>query len=635
MAQRTYLDLVDVEFKDLTNHEQTPDRSDIMGIILSYPWGPVEKPILYDKEGFFSQYPESLPADMSPKSQYWDATKTEWVSVFAAHQFDAWLQCKQFFANGGRQVEVLNTLGSKRYVGGFTDNGLTFQGSSDTSLLKGKYFLGLVYPGLPTADHVGFNHIGLQLRVTTPSATSDRCTVEVVAYTGGTADDPSGDIVVESFQGQWYDEGKLQQGQLTHFVHVLKKSKFIRCYNTEDMDFTAIAGSFEEKSGYSGIFVPASYETDPGNSGNVARVSVLFKSTASQGGTTYDASICSMLAQDPTTAAAIKDPNLCNSVADRNASYAYKYLKYFGNIDKTHATIVVGPVSAEFNETNLIAKAFHGVTTVGNAILAYNKVLMNIGEYCMTRMAFVPMYSQVSSGNIIPWVHDELAQAIYGPSAGAETILPKFTNLIQGYEQVTFGGVRYPLDCCGGVAGAYANIAKTVRVNQVASARTYGAYKGRLLNDPEFDDVLDNHDSGIITVYNGAAGPEIFGVHNAGYLEDPNSYFATNNVSRTLTWILRDLFPLILGAIHTDASANPISRSILNDRCNDIVGNYIAEENLLGDSFFDIPNEANSDAKNNKGRLLTCLLACHFIGLVERINFKIVATDSTVTVEIA
>lgn len=708
--QRTYLDLVDVEFLDLTPNEVVPLESDILGVVMPYPWGPVEKPIIYDRASFFAQYPESLPCGMGPRATY---TKNGVSgSVFDAkntHYFDAYLQVKKFFENGGRAVEVLCPQDNKKYVGAFTNDGSTFG-------TEGKYFIGLVYPGIPTNGNLGVDYRTLRLRLT-PSTNIDRFKVELIAYKKAndlynptnTGEEP---MILESFQGQWYNEQKQVSGTFTHFTKVLQNSQYLRCYNVEDEEFSIISGE-HGASGYENIFVNAinnnyegfglvdlinevgysnkSYDTfkgvdtttehDTSFSGKISisgdtvviqdktyNKAVLTDCTP----TSYNSSslesgyyavesnelyvitgevgsevatkksqlsitpvyssketfgaVADMLKSDPTGDDATRAYEECTTPAQKRKSYFYQFIRNFANIDKTRATILVGSVAANMKEENGI---LHPTERIAQAIFKYNDLLANkVAEYCMTRMAFIPCNGK---GSVYPYDGDNSIKSVLNNPDE----LPKFTNLIDGCEQTSFMGVKFVLDCCGGVAGAYATVARDVRVNQVASARTYGSYRGVLLKDPEFDDVLDNHDSGLVTVYNGAAGPEIFGVHSAAYLEDPQSYYATNNVARVLTWMLRDLFPLILGAIHTDAVANRTTRAILKDSCSDIVQGYISAGNLLDDSYFDLPEVKNAEPYNKKGRLLTCVLACHFIGLVERVAFKIVATDSTVTVELA
>lgn len=632
MAQRTYLDLVNVEFSDISQNESTPRESDILGVVMPYPWGPVDTPHQFDKAGFFAQYPEALPANMGPRSTYKETVDGESKSVYDTantHYFDAYLQVKQFFNNGGRAVEIICPQENKKYVGSTTVDGTSFGGS------EAKYFIGLVYPGVPTTGNVGMKYEALAIRCTTPSADSNRCLVEVVAY-ASTSDsnlaDNSKGTVIESFQGQWYDETKQISGVNTHFVKVLKNSQYVRCYNMDDEEFRQLAGKSNENI-FMGTVTTGTKDTTVSCIEVINKKHPITTTTEEATTTTYVefGPVAGMLKQDPTAVGAGESP--------QDDAYIKAYTRYFANIDKTDATILVGPVAAQMREENGMYNSDEADTgeesNATKAITIYNKILANtVSEYCMTRMSFIP-FNGTKSVQSYETVKTKICDGLQDLVGETFDTLPKFTNLIDGCEQVTFLGVAFVLDCCGGVAGAYTTIARQVRVNQVASARRYGAYSGTLLKDPEFDDVLDNHDSGIVTIYNGANGPEIFGVHCAAYLEDTNSYYATNNVSRTLTWLLRDIFPLVLDAVHTDAAANPTTRSILNDACEDVVSQYITQGNLLEDSYFSLPASENSEPHNKKGRLLTCVLSCHFIGLVESIDFKIVATDSSISVETA
>ena len=60
----------------------------------------------------------------------------------------------------------------------------------------------------------------------------------------------------------------------------------------------------------------------------------------------------------------------------------------------------------------------------------------------------------------------------------------------------------------------------------------------------------------------------------------------------------------------------------------------IAQQNLQPDSYADASAAINTDYLTKGGTELNLILVLHFIGLVERVKIKIVATDSSVNAEI-
>lgn len=209
----------------------------------------------------------------------------------------------------------------------------------------------------------------------------------------------------------------------------------------------------------------------------------------------------------------------------------------------------------------------------------------------------------------------------------------KFTLFVAGKETVTLFGQPIPSNCVGGWCGTTANIANSVRINQLASAFTYGAYNGVLTDTLSLDDACDLMDNyGVISVVGTAQGNIIWGIKTLYSLT--TSYFAYANVMRVLTNFLRNAFPIAMSALHTDACANELTRSGFQQKFSNVVDNLIATQNLKADSYIECMGDINSDENTNGGRIFNVLCSLHFISLTEAVVFHIVATDSSVSISI-
>lgn len=208
-----------------------------------------------------------------------------------------------------------------------------------------------------------------------------------------------------------------------------------------------------------------------------------------------------------------------------------------------------------------------------------------------------------------------------------------FSVFVMGREQVICFGRKVYLNCTAGWCGCTAKVASQVRLNQLASAESYGSYKGVLSWSPDFSSVISAHKKGIITVYSSDEGPQIFGVR--AWLKNQNTYYAKANVLRVLAAVLRVQIPILMRAIHTDASSNPITRRVLASQMTSALSSFIGLSNLAADSRIDMSDALNNDVDTKGGQILICVGYLHFYKLVEEIKYKIVATDSSVNVELS
>lgn len=207
-----------------------------------------------------------------------------------------------------------------------------------------------------------------------------------------------------------------------------------------------------------------------------------------------------------------------------------------------------------------------------------------------------------------------------------------FFTFIYGSETIKVNKMSVKSNCVGGFIGRTAAIASQYRTNQPASAFTYGAYNGTLTESLSFEEVLALHEEGAGGIFNDVNGPLIWCVRTPYRIQ--TSYFAKFNVIRVLSEILRQVFPICLQAIHTDAAANESTASDYETKFTNILDYEVSQQNIKSDSVAICTGSINSDKNTKGGKIFNLLLSLHFIGLVEKVNISVVATDSSVSAEI-
>ena len=277
------------------------------------------------------------------------------------------------------------------------------------------------------------------------------------------------------------------------------------------------------------------------------------------------------------------------------------YLKYFSDIEMSNSTMIMPAVSDD------------------NALIS--NALISIAEKCKERMAVLgyPTTKDLTKTDILSYYQllNSSRHAVF----------------IAGRENISVLGSQISSNCVSGWCGRTANVATSVRINQLASAKTYGKYSGVLTQSLSFDDVLELHDTkGIISVYNSVQGPTIFGVRTMNAKQ--NSYFAKANVMRVTSAILKQLFPLCIDVLHTDVAANPIQRSAFEITLNSIIQRFVANQDLKQESNAVCDGQLNNDIDTAGGEMLIIELNLWFIKLTEKIAIRIIATDSSVTAQI-
>ena len=206
-----------------------------------------------------------------------------------------------------------------------------------------------------------------------------------------------------------------------------------------------------------------------------------------------------------------------------------------------------------------------------------------------------------------------------------------FCIAVQGREIITLFGYRYTLNCIGGYCGKTINIAKEVHTNQIASMYVYGVYGGSLKESLLSGQVIDLMQLGVNSIYTSNRGNIIFGTRTM-YTKQ-TSYFGKINVMRVCAAILKNIYPVCLETLHTDTASNPISRASFSAMLNSILDTFISKQDILPDSKAICDDSINTDYLTKGGTILNVILSIHFIGLTEKVNIKIIATDTSVTAE--
>lgn len=284
----------------------------------------------------------------------------------------------------------------------------------------------------------------------------------------------------------------------------------------------------------------------------------------------------------------------------------------FNDYESSVCTIIINPFvteSAKQGETMLITE--------------YDASLKNIAEYRKNCLAVVGYPTDHSS------IYDKTTIETYFNSHGSKG--SKFCIAVQGQEYTTVFGQRFVLNCVGGYCGAMVNIAKEAHLNQIASGYVYGNYGGSLKKSLLSGAVIDLMEIGINSVYTSRRGNIIWGTRTRYGRQ--TSYFGKINVMRVTTMLLKNIFPIAIETLHTDAASNPITRASLSTMLNSIIDTYIANQDLHADSYADCSDAINTDYLTRGGTVLNIILNLHYIGLVERVSIKIVATDTSVSAE--
>jgi len=318
----------------------------------------------------------------------------------------------------------------------------------------------------------------------------------------------------------------------------------------------------------------------------------------------------------------IKYDNVSNNGIKLNATIAAGVkdaYKYFRDFEISSCTLVINP---------FVKSTIDDYEDINNAIASlaeYRKNVLAVIGYPVNKTYVVEAQDATSNDSIKGYF-------ITGNGGvGSDAKGNKFCIAVQGREIITLFGYRYTLNCTGGYCGKTINIAKEVHTNQVASMYIYGVYGGSLKESLLSGQVIDLMELGINSVYTSNRGNIIFGTRTM-YTKQ-TSYFATINVMRVAAAILKNIYPICLETIHTDTAANPVSRASFSTMLNSVLSTFISKQDIMPDSKAICDDNLNTDYLTKGGRELNAILSIHFIGLTEKVNIKIIATDTSVTAE--
>lgn len=204
----------------------------------------------------------------------------------------------------------------------------------------------------------------------------------------------------------------------------------------------------------------------------------------------------------------------------------------------------------------------------------------------------------------------------------------KFAMFYAGRDTYTIKGQQLLTPCVGKIAGRYCAVTADTTINQIPSAKAYGAYPGSLVESFDEDEVLALHKLGGNSVYTTAAGPLIWGVKSLHTRQ--SSYFAKANVMRVIANILYTTFPFLEENLHTPNSDR--KKATIQSNRQSYLDVLIAKDVLKPDSKAQCDANNNPDNLTNGGELLILDFDCGFIKLIERFKVRITASDSTTTV---
>jgi hypothetical protein len=203
----------------------------------------------------------------------------------------------------------------------------------------------------------------------------------------------------------------------------------------------------------------------------------------------------------------------------------------------------------------------------------------------------------------------------------------KFGNYYAGRDYFLVNGVKVPTTCIGRVAGRYCNVTKNAGINQVPSAKAFGAYPGVLTESLSEDEVVALHKLGVNSVYQTMDGPYIWGIKSL--FERQTSFYSKANIMRVCAFVLASTFDLLEEILHTPNT--DAKKKLVQDDRQTAIDSLVASNALKADSTAVCNSTNNTDAETAGGELLILDLDLGFIKLIERFKVRVVATDSTVS----
>jgi len=269
------------------------------------------------------------------------------------------------------------------------------------------------------------------------------------------------------------------------------------------------------------------------------------------------------------------------------------YADYFTDIENSAASILIDPGTTDVTNANIVLAA---AITRGDAV-----ALIGYPTADTFDKATITTYKGTITANL------------YGAFYACK-------------ELVTINGMTYASNGIGTIAGRIASIAQQASVNQLPSAKTYGAFGGKLAKTLSFADVLEMHDGGINSVYNTTSGARIFGIKSLH--PRATSYYSKFNVSRVVARVLKYGFSVAMDVLHV---GNTEARRLLTANLLNSDLTRLKPEALKIGSLAQCDNLNNTDLTTNGGEILIIDYSLQFVKLIEKVKFRITATDSSVT----
>ena len=603
-------ELIDVKFVDNTNYVNT-SGSDVAGCVFDYCWGPVGRMVTYNQKDFFSQYPEGMPYG--------------WT-VPDSKSFYSYAQIKKVFASAGSAglVEAYRIKGNWKYLSfpvavsdlkdsetediqkRFATYGEAYHSSQfpdETEVpevSEGFMQIALVHPGFFPYVGAFSSYIDYKIRVDVSSA--DALTPVRVSLYGissyKTGEEGSTDKVtlLESFSGS-FDPTAVVDSQSFYIIDVINgQSQYMRVRMLQ----TDFYGVGVEPDTYLSVEQILNSKVELVGSGKEA---VLVATPL----ITYENVYPTTTDVDEEQGTVIVKKTEPYSLFYKDEEDMQEYLGFVEDPETSLGSLYIAPIP--YSSTDEKTKELF---TLYSDLMEGRKDASFVMGY--------PVGADFTF-DAIKAVGQESQDTI---SKGS-----KFTTFFAGVEQYYVFGTLIYLDCTAGVVGRTMSVAKNTKVNQLASARLYGAYPGTLYKTLKFSDVQKLHQEyNLNSVYSTPSGNYIWGI-KCNY-ERKNSYFSKWNVVRVVNRLLKLTYPIVLNAIHTETVSDETTRLQFLSAIKDVLYS-LAPANIKSES--DVRMETD-DVLTRGGEEIILYYDIWFKKLSEHCTITIAATDSSVNVTI-
>lgn len=589
------LDLIDVKFQDATNHVSFVS-DDIMGLVMPYYWGESDKVSVHNKTTFYEMYPESLPIGVK------SLTNND------RDIYSGYAQVKAYFAHGGGQVEVYRPSKGFKYqrisLGASVSGSISFEQNVKQFDEESNVCIALKHAGfVPQSLASGFDNIAVGVKgKTIEGYDGNAIEINVYGVSYNAVKPAAGDVPSEE---GWYE--------LVNGKYVLSEDDTVDTSKTYYEKKVAVSENLLET--FEGATNPLA---------NISGESIYLEDVVSSEFIAIRVNGDSVIGETELIAeCAPYDNGASGNVAfDKDLVDGVKdACKYFRDFEVSNATLVINPfVKKDYTigsgQSAQTIDCQSGVDTELASLVEYRKNVMAVFGYPIDEK---DSNNEYSAEGIADYFANHVGKGY------------KFCIALQGREIITLFGYRYTLNCVAGYCGKMINVAKEAHLNQIASGYIYGTYGGSLKESLLSGDVIDLMELGINSVYTSKRGNIIFGTRTM--YSKQSSYFGKTNVMRVCSAILKNIYPIAVETLHTDAASNPITRASLSTMLNSVLGTFIENQDLYPDSVADCSDSINTDYLTKGGTVLNIILRLHFIGLVERVSIKIIATDTSVTAE--